>query len=51
MDRDTLAAFYLRGRSLQEMSRESGSPLGTIKRRLHVARKRLRAEMEEAAPV
>lgn len=40
MDRDTLVAFYLRGESLIEMSEATGAPVGTIKRRLHVARKR-----------
>jgi RNA polymerase sigma-70 factor (ECF subfamily) len=51
LDREALVAFYLRGRSLAQMSREFGSPLGTIKRRLHVARKRLRAELEEEVAV
>lgn len=46
MDRDTLTAFYLRGESLAEMSEATGAPVGTIKRRLHVARKRLAAELE-----
>ncbi len=49
VDRDTLVAFYLRGRSLKQMSREFETPIGTIKRRLHVARKRLRRQMERAA--
>jgi RNA polymerase sigma-70 factor (ECF subfamily) len=42
LDRDTLTAFYLRGQSLRQMSREFETPIGTIKRRLHVARQRLR---------
>ena len=42
-------AFYLRGRSLQQMSREFETPVGTIKRRLHVARKRLRQQLERPA--
>lgn len=46
MDRDTLVAFYVRGQSLREMSDQFDAPLGTIKRRLHVARKRLGAEIE-----
>jgi RNA polymerase sigma-70 factor (ECF subfamily) len=46
MDRETLEAFYVRGQSLNEMSDEFAAPLGTIKRRLHVARKRLAAEVE-----
>ena len=50
VDRATLVAFYLRGRSLQQMSNEFETPVGTIKRRLHVARKRLRREMEKTNP-
>jgi RNA polymerase sigma-70 factor (ECF subfamily) len=49
LDRATLAAFYLRGRSLKQMSREFETPVGTIKRRLHVARIRLKRQMERAA--
>ena len=45
-DRATLEAFYLRGRSLKQMSREFETPIGTIKRRLHVARNRLKKAME-----
>src|SRR5260370_13177797 len=41
LDRATLEAFYLRGRTLKQMSREFETPVGTIKRRLHVARHRL----------
>jgi RNA polymerase sigma-70 factor (ECF subfamily) len=48
IDRDTLVAFYIRGRSLKQMSREFETPVGTIKRRLHVARNRLRVQMEKA---
>jgi RNA polymerase sigma-70 factor (ECF subfamily) len=48
MDRDTLVAFYLRGRSLKQMSSEFETPIGTIKRRLHVARLRLKRQMERA---
>ena len=46
LDRKTLTAFYFDGRSLVEMSAEFDSPVGTIKRRLHVARKRLAKELE-----
>jgi RNA polymerase sigma-70 factor (ECF subfamily) len=46
IDRATLEAFYLRGRSLKQMSREFETPVGTIKRRLHVARNRLRRQLE-----
>jgi RNA polymerase sigma-70 factor (ECF subfamily) len=49
LDRQTLEAFYVRGRSLIEMSNEFGAPVGTIKRRLHVARKRLAKQFEETA--
>lgn len=46
IDRDTLVAFYIRGRSLKEMSNDFATPVGTIKRRLHVARNRLREVIE-----
>ena len=45
LDRETLVAFYLQGQSLVEISEELETPIGTIKRRLHTARKRLRAEL------
>lgn len=51
MDRDTLVAFYFHGRSLIEMSEKFDSPVGTIKRRLHTARKRLAEELESLATV
>ena len=50
LDRQTLVAFYVKGQSLVEMSTAFRSPVGTIKRRLHVARKRLARELEELAP-
>ena len=50
LDRQTLEAFYLRGRSLKQMSREFETPVGTIKRRLHVARLRLKAVLEGNTP-
>jgi RNA polymerase sigma-70 factor (ECF subfamily) len=46
LDRATLMAFYIHGRSLKQMSREFETPVGTIKRRLHVARNRLRQQLE-----
>ncbi len=49
LDRETLTAFYLRGQSIREMSRALDAPEGTIKRRLHVARRRLKARLEEGA--
>ena len=50
LDRATLTAFYLKGRSLVQMSREFETPVGTIKRRLHVARNRLRDALERGLP-
>lgn len=50
MDRDTLVAFYFDGRSIVEMSNQFQTPIGTIKRRLHVARKRLAEELAAMAP-
>jgi len=47
LDRQTLVAFYVDGQSLIQMSNKFDSPVGTIKRRLHVARKRLAKELEE----
>ena len=46
LDEQTLRAFYVDGCSLLEMSEQFASPVGTIKRRLHVARKRLAKELE-----
>jgi RNA polymerase sigma-70 factor (ECF subfamily) len=51
MDRSTLEAFYVRGQSLAQMSDSFAAPIGTIKRRLHVARKRLARELETASAV
>jgi RNA polymerase sigma-70 factor (ECF subfamily) len=48
LDQQTLKAFYLQSKSLIEMSDEFDAPVGTIKRRLHVARKRLAKEMDVA---
>lgn len=45
MDRQTLVAFYFEGRSLRQMSDLFDSPVGTIKRRLHTARNRLKTEL------
>jgi RNA polymerase sigma-70 factor (ECF subfamily) len=50
LDRATLEAFYLHGHSLKRMSREFDTPVGTIKRRLHVARNRLRKLLEKVLP-
>lgn len=51
LDRETLVAFYVDGRSLVEMSGDFRSPIGTIKRRLHVARKRLKEQLEMAEEI
>jgi RNA polymerase sigma-70 factor (ECF subfamily) len=50
LDRDPLVAFYFEGRSLKELSVLYNSPIGTIKRRLHTARGRLKAAMGEFQP-
>jgi len=47
MDRRTLISFYVNDSSLKEMSVEFHAPIGTIKRRLHTARKRLRELFEK----
>jgi RNA polymerase sigma-70 factor (ECF subfamily) len=46
MDREALDAFYIRGHSLIEIAELLDVPLGTVKRRLHTARKRLRLALE-----
>ena len=51
LDRRTLQAFYFEGQSLKEMSVVFDSPIGTIKRRLHTARHRLRDAMVAMQPV
>jgi len=48
MDRRTLIAFYFEGQSLKQMSDDFDSPVGTIKRRLHTARRRLRDKLSAA---
>jgi len=51
MDRVTLDAFYIQGQTVIEMAEEFDAPVGTIKRRLHTARKRLAREVEELVEV
>ena len=46
LDREALEAFYIQGHSLAEISERLEAPVGTIKRRLHVARKRLKEELQ-----
>jgi RNA polymerase sigma-70 factor (ECF subfamily) len=50
LDRDTLLAFYFEGQSLKEMSDRFSSPVGTIKRRLHTARHRLKEALGDLQP-
>ena len=45
-----LEAFYLKGRTLLQMACEFEVPTGTVKRRLHVARQRLREALEGIDP-
>ena len=49
-DRETLTAFYFEGQSLREMSEKFDCPVGTIKRRLHTARARLKDELLDLQP-
>jgi RNA polymerase sigma-70 factor (ECF subfamily) len=46
LDREALLAFYIQGESLLEIAVRLDVPIGTVKRRLHTARKRLKAELE-----
>jgi RNA polymerase sigma-70 factor (ECF subfamily) len=46
LDREALCAFYIQGESLVEIATRLDVPLGTVKRRLHTARKRLKAILE-----
>ncbi len=51
MDREALEAFYIEGKSILEIADQLEAPVGTIKRRLHVARLRFASEVEELAAV
>ncbi len=48
IDREALTSFYINGQSLSEIAERLNAPIGTIKRRLHTARKRLRLELESS---
>ncbi|HAC90247.1 MAG TPA: RNA polymerase subunit sigma [Planctomycetaceae bacterium] len=50
-DRRTLEAFYMGGQSLIQMAEYFEAPIGTIKRRLHVARLRLAAEIGDSTAI
>lgn len=45
LDRESLVAFYIQGQSLVEIAESLDVPIGTVKRRLHTARNRLKAEL------
>jgi RNA polymerase sigma-70 factor (ECF subfamily) len=46
LDREALDAFYMRGLTLIEIAETLEVPIGTVKRRLHTARKRLKRALE-----
>jgi RNA polymerase sigma-70 factor, ECF subfamily len=46
LDQEVLIAFYIRGESIRDIAETLAAPEGTIKRRLHVARNRLKALLE-----
>jgi RNA polymerase sigma-70 factor (ECF subfamily) len=46
IDRDTLRAFYFDGLSLEMIGQETAVSIGAVKKRLHVARQRLKRELE-----
>jgi len=46
LDRESLVAFYIQGHSLGEIAERLDVPIGTVKRRLHTARKRLKSILE-----
>jgi RNA polymerase sigma-70 factor (ECF subfamily) len=45
LDREALLAFYIQGESLMDIAERLDVPIGTVKRRLHTARKRLKAAL------
>lgn len=51
LDQEVLVAFYIRGESIKDIADQLAAPEGTIKRRLHVARNRLKAVLEGAEGV
>ena len=50
VDRRTLLAFYFDGQSIAEMAESFAVPAGTIKRRLHTARARLKDQLGALQP-
>ena len=49
IDREALVAFYIESQSLVEIADRLEVPVGTVKRRLHVARKRLKADLQSGS--
>ncbi len=49
LDRKMLTAYYLNSQSVRQMSEQFNVPEGTIKRRLHTARRRLAAKLQDMA--
>lgn len=50
MDHEVIVGFYLEGQSLKQLSEKLKAPVGTIKRRLSVARTRMREVLNSKAP-
>lgn len=48
--RETTALFYVNGYSVEEVARMQEVPVGTVKRRLHDAREKLKEEMAQMVP-
>ncbi len=46
IDRESLVDFYIQGQSLVQISAGRGLPIGTVKRRLHTARARLKKALQ-----
>lgn len=42
---DTFTLYYLRGKSVKEISRDNNTPKGTIRRKLHTARNKLKQQL------
>ena len=47
MEREVLTLFFLEEFQIQEIAGITGAPMGTVKSRLHRARKNLRAILEK----
>ncbi len=51
LDRETIVAYHFTGLSVEQMAAAFDAPVGTIKRRLHVARLRLAEQMQASTSV